>query len=191
MTLGGVILAGGRSRRMGTPKAALDWYGTPLVAHVAERVAAATRGTVLVVRAPGQALPPLPAGVAVTEDAAPGRGPLQGLAAGLAALPAELAFVCATDQPFAHAVLPALLAELTDSDDAVAYAGQPLGALYRTRLAGLAEERLRGGDASLHGLLTACAARVLDAAQTPAALRGLDTPGDYAQALRSSAGRGC
>ncbi len=191
MTLGGVILAGGRSRRMGAPKAALDWHGTPLVAHVAERVAAATRGPVLVVCAAGQALPPLPAGIAVTQDAAPGRGPLQGLAAGLAALPTELAFVCATDQPFAHAILPALLAELSDADDAVAYAGQPLGALYRTRLAVLAEERLRGGDASLRGLLGACAARVVDAAQTPAALRSLDTPRDYEEALRSSTGRAC
>ena len=31
-----VILAGGKSRRMGTCKALLPWHGKPLIAHIAE-----------------------------------------------------------------------------------------------------------------------------------------------------------
>ncbi|MGL6280123.1 MAG: molybdenum cofactor guanylyltransferase, partial [Gaiella sp.] len=38
MTLGGIVLAGGRSTRMGVDKATVDWHGTPLVSHVAALV---------------------------------------------------------------------------------------------------------------------------------------------------------
>ena len=52
----------------------------------------------------GQALPPLPPGTEVVSDPREGLGPVQGLAAGLAALAgrAEIAFVSATDLPFLH-----------------------------------------------------------------------------------------
>lgn len=178
MTLGGVVLAGGRSTRMGTPKATLDWHGIPLVSHVVRSVAAATGGPVVIVAAAGQELP---AGLAVVRDPEPGRGPLLGLAAGLAALPTERAFVCATDQPHAHRVLADLLA--ARAADVVAYAGQPLGAVYRTSLAATARERL-DTDASLRGLLAAVDTVTL--AGAPDALRSLDTPEAYEAArLRS------
>ena len=182
MRLGGIVLAGGRSRRMGTAKATLDWRGTPLVAHVAGCVADATGGPVVIVAATGQALPPLE--WPVVEDPRPGLGPLQGLAAGLAALDADVAFACATDQPHAADVLPALLAALQPGDDVVAYRGQPLGALYRTALAAHAQLRVTGVDTSLRGLLAAVTTRTLED-DPPAALRSLDTPEDYAAALRS------
>jgi molybdenum cofactor guanylyltransferase len=176
VTLGGVVLAGGRSRRMGTAKALLDWHGTPLVVHVTRAVEAATGGPVVVVAAPGQQLP---TGLTVVRDPVEGRGPLQGLAAGLAALPSERAFVCATDQPWAHEVLPALLG--ARAADVVAFEGQPLGALYRTSLAVPAATRL-DTDASLRGLLAAVDTVTLPG--SPTALRSLDTPEDYAAAAR-------
>jgi molybdopterin-guanine dinucleotide biosynthesis protein A len=185
----GIVLAGGRSKRMGTSKALLDWHGRPLVVHTAARLQAALGGaTVIVVRAPGQELPTLPDGVEVAVDGAEGRGPLQGLAAGLAALEgrADAAVAVATDQPFAAEVVPRLLAALTDADDAVAFAGAPLGAVYRPRLRAIAEARLAaGGDASLRGLLDAVHTRSLppDTAVVTA-LRSLDTPEAYADALR-------
>ena len=82
----GIVLAGGRSSRMGTPKAALEWHGSTLLRRVTGIVARAAGGPVVVVRAPGQELPALPRGVEIAEDAREGRGPLQGLAAGLAAV---------------------------------------------------------------------------------------------------------
>ena len=89
---------------MGTPKAALEWHGSTLLRRVTGIVARATGGPVVVVRAPGQELPALPRNVEVTEDAREGRGPLQGLAAGLAAVDgrAEVAFVSSTDAPLLH-----------------------------------------------------------------------------------------
>lgn len=188
MTVGGVVLAGGRSRRMGTPKAGLDWHGVPLVAHVARTLGTALDGgPVVVVRAPGQDLPELPPDVAVAEDAHEGGGPLQGLAAGLAALRgrADAAVVVATDQPFAAAAVARLLAAHAPGDRAVAFEGQPLGALYAVELGATAEQRLAtGGDASLRGLLAAAGARLLSADDAvAAALRSLDTPEAYARAL--------
>ena len=82
----GIVLAGGRSSRMGSPKAALEWHGSTLLRRVVGIVARGVDGPVVVVRAPGQELPGLPDGVELVEDAREGRGPLQGLAAGLAAV---------------------------------------------------------------------------------------------------------
>ena len=50
----------------------------------------------------GQELPPLPDGVRVVEDAREGRGPLQGILAGLEAVDADVAFVASVDLPFLH-----------------------------------------------------------------------------------------
>src|SRR3954447_17336652 len=79
----GIVLAGGRSSRMGRPKAALEWHGSTLLRRIVGIVARAVDGPVVVVRAPGQALPPLPDAVEVVADAREGRGPLQGRGAGL------------------------------------------------------------------------------------------------------------
>src|SRR5271169_1709483 len=91
----GVVLAGGRSSRMGTPKAALEWHGSSLLRRTVGIVARATGGPVVVVRANGQDLPALPDGTIVVDDPREGKGPVQGIAAGLAALKdqAEAAFV--------------------------------------------------------------------------------------------------
>jgi molybdenum cofactor guanylyltransferase len=199
----GIVLAGGRSSRMGTPKAALEWHGSTLLRRTVGIVARATGGPVVVVRAPGQDLPPLPPQTEVVDDPREGRGPVQGLAAGLAALTgrAEAAFVSSTDMPFLHpAFVRRVLQAVQDGADvglpvARGYP-QPLAASYRVTLAPVAaklvaEERLR--PAFLFG---ECAVTRLD----EAALRddpvlaaldpGLDSvvnvnePGDY-QAARA------
>src|SRR4029077_17322322 len=77
-----IVLAGGRSSRMGSPKAALGCHGSTLLRGVAGIVARAVDGPVIVVRAPGQELPALPPSVEVVEDARQGRGPLPGPDAG-------------------------------------------------------------------------------------------------------------
>ena len=58
-------------------------------------------GPVVVVRAPEQGLPDLASSIEVVSDAREGRGPMQGLAAGLAAIGerAEVVYVSSTDVP--------------------------------------------------------------------------------------------
>lgn len=139
--IGAVVLAGGRSSRMGVPKADLEWHGSTLLRRVVGIVARVVDGPVVVVRAPGQPLPDLPSSVQVVEDAYEGRGPLQGIAAGLHAVQASAhgAFVCAVDLPFLHpAFVRHVIRALGDADVALPVVGgfrQPLAAAYRTSLA--------------------------------------------------------
>src|SRR5580704_10668658 len=144
---------------MGTPKAALEWHGSTLLGRTVQIIARATSGPVVVVRAPGQDLPELPEGTLVVDDPREGRGPVQGIAAGLAALTghADVAFVSSTDLPFLHpAFIRRVLHALDDregTDVALPVARgykQPLAAAYRVSLAGTAErlvqeDRLRPG----------------------------------------------
>jgi molybdenum cofactor guanylyltransferase len=133
----GVVLAGGRSSRMGTPKAALEWHGSTLLRRTVGILARVTDGPVVVVRAPGQDLPPLPPATEVVDDPQEGLGPVQGLAAGLAAVAAFVRRVLRAAQDGADVGLPV----------ARGYP-QPLAASYRVTLAPVAaklvaEERLR------------------------------------------------
>jgi molybdenum cofactor guanylyltransferase len=152
----GVVLAGGRSTRMGRPKASLEWHGSTLLHRVTGIVGRATGGPVIVVRAPDQELPDLPPGVTVVEDAAEGRGPLQGLAAGLsaAAQEAAIAYVSSTDVPLLHPAFVRAVANAGSREDVdvalpvVHGFHHPLAAAYRTSLAPvvqelIAEDRMR------------------------------------------------
>ena len=165
---GAVVLAGGRSTRMGTAKAGLEWHGSTLLRRVVGVVARGVDGPVVVVRAPGQDLPRLPSSVDVVHDADEGRGPLQGIAAGLGALAASAdhAFVCSTDLPFLH---PAFVRRVTGALGAADVAlpvvrgfRQPLAAAYRTTLAKAALDLLGQGRARPAFLLEDAAVQVLD-----------------------------
>src|SRR5947199_9529072 len=85
MQVGGVILCGGQSKRMGRPKAWLP-FGDELMLPRVARLLGEVVGPLVVVAAPEQDVPPLPSGIAIVRDEEKGRGPLQGLAAGLKAL---------------------------------------------------------------------------------------------------------
>jgi molybdopterin-guanine dinucleotide biosynthesis protein A len=136
-----VVLAGGRSTRMGAPKAALDWHGSTLVRRATGIVGRAVDGPVVVARAPGQRLPALAAAVEVVEDAHEGRGPLEGIAAGLAAIGdrAQVVYVCGVDAPLLHPAFVRRVVGALDGEHDVALpqAGgfpHPLAAAYRTAL---------------------------------------------------------
>jgi molybdopterin-guanine dinucleotide biosynthesis protein A len=97
----GVVLCGGQSSRMGRPKAWLpfgDEWMLPRVVRLLGEAAA----PLVVVAAPGQDVPPLPSGVTLVRDPEQGRGPLQGLVAGLAALRgrADAAYLSSCDVPY-------------------------------------------------------------------------------------------
>ncbi len=186
---------------MGTAKAALEWHGSTLLYRAVAVLTRTVDGPVVVVAAPGQELPELPAGVAVVEDPVEGLGPMQGLAAGLAALrdQVEAAFVCSTDLPFLHpAYVRRVLRELTDDVDVVLPVArgfrQPLAAAYRTRIAGLVADLLAQGLQKPGMIFKHCTVTQLDddALLSDAALRKFDpeldsvaninTPEDYAAA---------
>jgi molybdenum cofactor guanylyltransferase len=167
---GGIVLAGGRSQRMGSPKAWLDWHGVTLLEHVVGIVGEAIDGgPVVVVSAPGQELPRLPPQVQVVADAREGVGPLQGIATGLAALrgAADAAFVSSTDAPLLHpAFVRRVLAGLGPDLDALVPDArghrQPLAAAYRVELADLVDSLLASGLVKPAQLYERCRTRFVD-----------------------------
>jgi molybdenum cofactor guanylyltransferase len=182
-----IVLAGGMSSRMGEPKALLDWHGTPLVCRVAgilTRVCA----PVIVVAATGQELP-LPGGVEHATDAAPQRGPLEGIAAGMRALAgrAGAVFLAATDLPLLH---PAFVAGLLDAlpgyDVALPVVGghdQTLAAAYDAGVLRRAPELLAGGRPRVAALLDGARVHRLEPGDLdePDSSRSVNTRAEYAE----------
>jgi molybdopterin-guanine dinucleotide biosynthesis protein A len=197
-----IVLAGGRSSRMGSPKAALDWHGSTLLRRVTGIVARSVAGPVIVVSAPGQLLPALDRGVEVVADEREGRGPLQGIAAGLGAIGdrASVAYVSSTDVPLLHpAFVRRVVGALDGQVDVVlpevdGYR-QPLAAAYRVGLLPvvetlIAEDRMRPAflfeeSRVLHleaaDLLRETALARFD--PDLASVRNLNGPTDYERAL--------
>ena len=171
MRTAGIVLAGGRSTRMGRPKATLEWHGSTLVRRAVGIVARVVDGPLVVVRAQDQELPALPAGIELTEDAREARGPLEGLAAGLRAVGAraEAAFVCGVDTPLLHPALIArvigALAQAETSEIALPVAHgfpHPLCAAYRTTVAAHLRELLAEDRLATRPLLERCRTVRLD-----------------------------
>jgi molybdopterin-guanine dinucleotide biosynthesis protein A len=192
---------------MGRSKAALDWHGSTLLYRTAALLGRTLDGPVVVVAAPGQGLPALPAAVTVVADPVEGLGPMQGLAAGLAAVTdrAEVAFVCSTDMPFLHpAFVGRVLAGFAGSDVDVVLptAGgfrQPLAAGYRTALAQLFGKLVAEGHRRPGMLFEHCRVAQLDDVALLAdpvlarhdpdlrSVANINTPEDYAVALAGPA----
>ena len=80
---------------MGVPKATLPFGDETMLARVV-RLLRSEVEPIVVVAAPDQELPPLPAAVQVARDRRSGKGPLEGLLAGMAALPRQCAAAFAT-----------------------------------------------------------------------------------------------
>jgi molybdopterin-guanine dinucleotide biosynthesis protein A len=188
---------------MGRPKAWLP-FGDELMLQRVVRVLRGVVDPVIVVAAPGQDVPELPAGVRVVRDEVEGKGPLGGLAAGLATLEgeAEAAYLSSCDVPFlkpefVRRVIGALGGNPRDGrpgdfEVAVPRVGDyfhPLAAAYLVSVlphvrALLAADRLRSVF-----LFDAVSTRVIEPHELAdvdpefASLRNLNTPEEYEAAL--------
>jgi molybdopterin-guanine dinucleotide biosynthesis protein A len=153
MSLAGVVLCGGKSTRMGAPKASLP-FGPETMLQRVVRVLGTVVSPIVVVAAREQVLPELPNNVIVTRDEREAKGPLEGLRAGLTALPASVdsAYVTSCDVPLlVPAFVERMIELLSDHDIAVMEIDgfpHPLSAVYRRstlpHIEGLlAKDRLR------------------------------------------------
>jgi len=142
-----VVLTGGKSSRMGRPKALLPFDGEPLIVHIVRHLKRVFAETV-VVAAPEQELPLLP--VALVRDQVAYQGPVSGIYRGLKAATKEVCFVTSCDAPFLDlALISHLLSEISDCDVVVPLwqeRFQPLHAVYRRSVAPLLHEQLERGE---------------------------------------------
>lgn len=162
VSLAGVVLAGGESRRMGRDKATLPGPGgaATLLEYVAG-VLAQRCEPVFVVAAPGQPLPAVQA--KVIRDEVRGQGPLRATGRGLRAAAeagAPYAFVCAVDMPLLSAELIDDLVRLateTNAEIVLPWDGRShyLAAVYRTDLAERIDGLVAGGARSMRALIDA------------------------------------
>ena len=196
MRLGGLILAGGRSRRMGRPKESLPIGDMTMLEWQCRTLISCTEVVVTVGRDPSQPLPQIPAEVDVTSDEMPGEGPLAAIAAGLRCLrdrhgfsAHDAAMTVGCDQPMlTAATVKWLAAQIGDADVLMPQANdklQPLTAIYRIAALEPALELLASGARRPRELAAVAHSRVLTEAELRRhdpelrSLRNLNNPADY------------
>ena len=193
MNAGAIVLCGGKSTRMGSSKALLP-FGPETMLQRVVRLLETVVSPIVCVAAGDQQLPELPPTVIVTRDEREGRGPLEGLRAGLKALPASVdaAYVTSCDVPL---LVPGFVRQILDLADGYDVAvieidgfTHPLSAVYRRTTLPRVEDLLAHDRLRPAFLFDAVKTRRVSPAQMTAdpelrTLRNLNTREDYEQAL--------
>ena len=195
VSLGLIILAGGRSSRMGRDKAALPWRGATLLTDLLLRSQAVAFDEIVVSanRPPDlSALPPeLAARICVVADDCQDCGPLGGMEAAFRACTCSYCLVLSVDLPFydfspVKQLLPEL-AQIPPIDLFLPMSEsrpQPLAAVYRQGPALEAvQAALNAGKRRVLSIADALNVRILDDAGTPILYENVNTPSAYKAAL--------
>lgn len=197
MAYGAIILAGGRSSRMGTDKATLAWRGMTMIEHVVAQLLRGGFAELVVVAGRGRAhaIPGLAGAPArVVWDEGEFEGPLKALRLGLSQVGAQVAFACGCDLPFVNARLATVLCDGAATRDAdiplVDGRLQVLHAAYNQSCIAALDAMIGWGARKLQDLVPLLDARIMEEHE----LRGHDprllsflnvnSPEDYARALR-------
>ncbi len=194
MQVGGIILCGGQSSRMGLPKATLPFGPEPMLTRV-HRLLSEVVQSIVVVSAADQLLPPLPPGTLFANDERPSRGPLEGLLAGMKVMQSrcDLVYVTSCDVPLLQAAFVQQLLELATEYDAVAPQdgefAHPLSAAYRTNVVATIEGLLAADQLRPLFLLKQIKTLFVPVEELRTSdpqlltLRNLNRPADYLQAI--------
>lgn len=191
---GAIILAGGKSSRMGRDKSRLELEDQTFVQHLIEGFERRFEH-VLVSTAPGKTVDARCSGVLVDERE--GLGPLSGLLAALENTEFDSVFLCATDIPFADPDLAVVLTARMGNKDAcvirradgwleTAFAAFSRSALEDVRWI------LKEGDRSFRQLLSRLKVEYVDEDELPGwdlskVLMNVNTPEDYNKIIHDQA----
>lgn len=180
-------------------KAALPFGAETLLQCVVRRLTAVVpTDRLIVVAAVDQVLPPLPAAITIARDARPARGPLEGLAAGLARCSTSIdaVYVTSCDAPLlVPGFVRTLFESLGDADIIVPRDGthfHPLSAVYRPTVLPAVQQLLAADQLRLNGLFPLVSTRFIDVETlrqsdpTLQTLRNLNTPAEYLAALQQA-----
>jgi molybdopterin-guanine dinucleotide biosynthesis protein A len=190
---GGIVLCGGKSTRMGTSKAMLP-FGPETMLQRVVRLLGEVVSPIVVVAASDQELPELPADVVITRDEQEGRGPLEGLRAGLKALPegVDAAYVTSCDVPLLVPGFVRQMLDLTRGYDVAVMEidgfTHPLSAVYRRGTLPVVQDLLTKDRLRPAFLFEVVKTRRVQPAEMTAdldlrTLRNLNTREDYERAL--------
>ncbi|MBS1952761.1 MAG: molybdenum cofactor guanylyltransferase [Cyanobacteria bacterium SZAS-4] len=189
-----LVLCGGKSRRMGRPKAFLPFEGTTMVNHVLNQVRDLFAEVFIVANEPDNYED---LGVDVVKDILPYRGPLGGILSGLLVAKHEYTFVIACDMPFVDKRLIREMTAARHGNDVVVLTHdmgvEPLLGLYSKNCIKPLEESLFAGNLSLQEFLSGLKAQPFeyDAGSSNGeelpAFFNVNTPQDYSRAIMGGA----
>jgi molybdopterin-guanine dinucleotide biosynthesis protein A len=178
----GVLLAGGKSRRMGRDKALLEVFGEPMFRRTL-RLLEDLFSTVVIAGDRPDLAPP---GILAVADIYPGSA-LGGLHTGLHSATTEWIFVVPCDMPCPDPRIMRLLLQHREGFDAVvprtAAGYEPVFALYHKNCLPHMEEMLRNDQFRIYDFYQRIKIRYLDETQLPEgwqkALFNINTPEDF------------
>jgi molybdopterin-guanine dinucleotide biosynthesis protein A len=187
LAAGAIILAGGRSRRMGRDKRLLPVRGRPMIQAVHEQLAGRFAEVLL---SGGEGLAELLPGVRFVPDRIPGRGPLMGIASALAASGQHRNLVVPCDMPQVDLTLAAELLALAPGYDAVVPRHpdghwEPLFAVYCKSILPAMQTALAAGENQVIAVYPACRVRAYTLRDADR-LANINTPEDYRRFLREA-----
>jgi molybdopterin-guanine dinucleotide biosynthesis protein A len=194
MRYGGIILCGGKSSRMGTSKAHLQFGAETLLQRIV-RIMGEVLDPLVVVAANGQELPDLETKVMICRDKNEGQGPLEGLAAGLDALKerCDAVFLSSCDVPFLKKeFILGMTKALGESRMCIPRTEgyfHPLASVYRVDVLSDVQQLLREKKLRPFFLLEKVKGKIIEEAQLKQfdselfSLKNLNTPEDFQQAL--------
>ena len=166
----GFVIAGGKSARMGTNKAFLEFRGQTLLTRSLATLRAVC-GQVAIVGDPAT----FSSHAKTVTDVFLGCGPLAGIQAALATSSGDLSFMLAVDMPFVSAELVQFLFNAAETGDAVVTVPrfgsrfQPLCAVYRAEFATVAEQGLRAGRYKIDAAFSSVSVRAIEESDLVAA----------------------
>lgn len=174
-----VILAGGKSSRMGSCKAELPWGGKTLVEHQVNKISALGISDIMV---SGYSRPVT--GTRFVPDIYPEKGPLGGIHACLCAAKSAACFVISVDAPlFSPDEMKLLIKAHLAGDSPITVAEhrgtlEPLIGVYDSSLSDAAEEILQGANTSVKHLLDQIGFAVCEFSDENS-VRNCNTPDEY------------
>ncbi len=176
----GIILAGGASRRMGTDKAGLTLHGKPLLVRQVEKMR--QMGITDIMLSGGAAIP-MP-GTRTIPDIYPGRGPLGGIHACLAASEHPRCLVLSVDTPLVPASILARLCQTHTGGITVLRCGEkqePLVGVYDRALAPTMSDLIAEGGKPVRALSGCVKWNMLDYLGPEVFLKNCNTPADFTE----------
>jgi molybdopterin-guanine dinucleotide biosynthesis protein A len=194
LNAGCIVLAGGKSSRLGQDKALVELGGQTLLQRSVNNLEF-LGNEIVVVAAPGQRLPEIAATsrLKIVRDITSGKGPLVGIYTGLCASAYPLSFVVACDMPFVRrALVEKILGAASGYDVVIPRRPQglePLHAAYAQSCIGYIETLLNVGRYKIDSLLETVKVRYLEENEIRSidpegmSFFNINTPADLARAV--------
>lgn len=183
MTTGCVILAGGKSSRMGTDKALLSIEGKNFINRICDTFSFFTERMI----ARGDKEEPAFITWSVIPDVYPYHGPIGGLHAALSSCQSEALFCAACDTPLIEKkIYDRLAVEMTEEIDVVIAVTEdgkyhPLCGIYRKSVGKIMEEQILAGNNKMMSVLKRVRVKYVEIDSKTYGLYNINTPEDLAK----------